>query len=49
MLTKTNLNFYANELQISRADFVFSPGRFACSDNGLFCFSETCGKPGMHG
>lgn len=46
---KTNLNFYGNELQISWAEFVLRPGRFACSDNGLFCFSETCGKPGMHG
>lgn len=46
---KTNLNFYGNELQISWAEFVLRLGRFACSDNGLFCFSETCGKPGMHG
>lgn len=34
---KTTLNFYANELQISWADFIFSAERSACSDNVLLC------------
>lgn len=38
---KTTLNFCANELQISWADFVFSTERSACSDNVLFCSSDT--------
>lgn len=35
---KITLNFYANELQISWADFIFSTER-SCSDNVLFCSS----------